>query len=130
MATTAVRGVRGATTAEANTAEAILAAASELVKALVEANGIRPEQVASAMFTTTADLDAEYPARAIRGDGWEHVALLGGQEMAKPSGVARCIRVLIHWNTSLPAMDVRHVYLRGAVALRPDRVDPGRGAPR
>ena len=122
MATT-VRGVRGATTADDNTAAAILTAASELVTALVETNAIRPEDVASAIFTTTPDLDAEYPARAIRGDGWERVALLGCQEMAKATGVPRCIRVLIHWNTAVAEADIRHVYLHGAVALRADRAE-------
>jgi len=118
-----VRGVRGATTADDNTAAAILTAASELVTALVETNGIRPEDIASAIFTTTPDLDAEYPARAIRGDGWERVALLGCQEMAKAAGVPRCIRVLIHWNTSVAEADIRHVYLHGAVDLRADRAE-------
>ena len=119
-----VRGVRGATTADENTREAILAATRELVSQLIEANGIEPDDVASAIFTTTADLNAEYPAVAARTLGWSDVALLCAYEINVPESVPLCIRVLIHWNTAVPATDVQHVYLKGAVKLRPDRVKP------
>ncbi|HHW13797.1 MAG TPA: chorismate mutase [Firmicutes bacterium] len=117
----AVRGIRGATTASGNSAEEILEATEELLEALVEANRLQVEEVASAVFTTTPDLTAEYPAAAARRLGWQDVALLGAVEMAKPGGVERCIRVLLQVNTERPQKDMRHVYLRGAAVLRPDR---------
>jgi chorismate mutase len=116
-----VRGVRGATTAEANTREAILAATYELLRLMIEANGIQPDEVASAIFTTTIDLNADYPALAARALGWHDVALLCMHEMNVPHGLKMCVRILLHWNTEVSAQDVKHVYLRGAVNLRPDR---------
>jgi chorismate mutase len=115
-----IRGVRGAITADADSAEAIWAAARELLAAMIAANDIREDDVASVIFTTTPDLTAAYPARAARDLGWTRTALMGMQEMAVPGSLARCIRVLIHWNTTRGLDDVRHVFLRGAVALRPD----------
>ena len=115
------RGIRGATTAEKNTAEAILAATRELLAIIVEANGLRVEDVASAIFTTTPDLTAAFPARAAREMGWRDVALLDAQEIPVPGSLERCIRVLIHWNTEKSAAEVQHVYLKEAQALRPGR---------
>ena len=116
-----VRGVRGATTAEANTREAILTATNELLQLMIEANQIDPDDVASAIFTTTIDLNADYPALAARALGWHDVALMCMHEMNVPHGVKRCVRILLHWNTEVAAQAVKHVYLRGAVNLRPDR---------
>jgi chorismate mutase len=118
---TKMRGIRGATTAEANTPEAIGAATRELLNALIEANRIEADDVASAIFTTTVDLNAEYPAVAARELGWHDVALMCAHEINVPHGLPRCIRVLIHWNTALRADEVKHVYLKGAMQLRPDR---------
>ncbi|HMQ32303.1 MAG TPA: chorismate mutase [Chloroflexaceae bacterium] len=115
------RGVRGATTCDENTRPAILAATRELLERLIEANGLRAEDLASAIFTTTPDLNAEYPAVAARALGWTDTALLCGHEMAVPGGLQRCIRVLVHWNTERRADEVAHVYIRGAKGLRPDR---------
>lgn len=119
-----IRGIRGATTADENTLEAILAATRELLEALIGANGLQPDDVASAIFTTSPDLNAAYPARAARAFGWRDVALLCAREIDVPHGLEKCIRVLIHWNTTVRAGEVRHVYLRGAVVLRPDRAMP------
>jgi chorismate mutase len=116
-----LRGVRGATTAEANTREAILAATRELLCLMIEANHIQPEDVASAIFTTTIDLNADYPALAARALGWHDVALLCMHEMNVPHGLPQCIRILLHWNTEVLAQDVKHVYIKGAINLRPDR---------
>jgi len=116
-----LRGVRGATTAEANTREAILAATRELLCLMIEANHIQPEDVASAIFTTTIDLNADYPALAARALGWHDVALLCMHEMNVPHGLPQCIRILLHWNTEVSAHDVKHVYLKGAINLRLDR---------
>lgn len=123
MSSMMVRGVRGATTADADTAEAIWSATSELMTALIAANGIDEEATASVIFTTTADLTAAYPAKAARDMGWTQTALMGCQEMEVPGGVERCIRVLLHWNTTKRQDEIQHVFLRGAVVLRPDLAD-------
>lgn len=117
----ACRGVRGATSADANTREAIVTATRELLEALVEANGIDPADIASVFLTATPDLNAEFPAQAARAMGWDDAALLCATEMAVPNATPSLLRVLIHWNTPKTQAEVRHVYLRGAAALRPDR---------
>lgn len=114
------RGVRGATTVEANTAEAIVDAAKELLAAMMKANELDAEYVASAFFTATPDLNAEFPALAAREIGWTDVALLCGHEMNKPGSLPMCLRILLHVNTDKPAREIKHVYLRGARVLRPD----------
>lgn len=116
-----MRGVRGATTAEANTREAILAATSELLRLMIEANRIELDDIASAIFTTTFDLNADYPALAARTLGWHDVALMCMHEMNVPHGLTMCVRILLHWNTVVAPQDVKHVYIKGAVHLRPDR---------
>lgn len=118
---TACRGVRGAITVTENTEEAILAATRELLQVIIKRNEMRPDDVASVYFTTTADLNATYPALAARQIGWHDVALLCGHEMAVPGGLEKCIRVMIHWNTPRSAKEIVHVYLREAQSLRPDR---------
>lgn len=115
-----VRGIRGATTVEANSVEAILEATRELLAAMLKANETDVEYVASAFFTTTIDLNAEFPAVAARDLGWTNVALMCGHEMNKPGGLPMCLRILLHVNTDKPARDIKHIYLRGARVLRPD----------
>ncbi len=115
------RGIRGATTADANTPEAILAATRELLVQIIELNDLDPADVGSAIFTTTPDLNAEFPALAARQLGWHDVALMCGHEMAVPGALPMCIRVLIHWNTPKSQLQINHVYIRGARNLRPDR---------
>src|SRR5215470_12133054 len=117
----AVRGVRGATVVAADRPELVLAATTELLRALVRENQIQVEDVASVIFTVTPDLHSEYPARAARTMGWTDVALLGAIEVAVPGGLERCIRVLLHVNTDKPTQAMRHVYLGKARSLRPDR---------
>jgi chorismate mutase len=114
------RGVRGATTVDADDADAIVNATADLLRAIIEANGIEEEHVASVIFTTTPDLTAAYPARAARVVGWWQTALMGCQEMDVPSGLPKTIRVLIHWNTPKPLSEIIHVYMCGAEKLRPD----------
>ena len=116
-----LRGLRGATTAAANTSEAILEATEELIRALQDANAFDPDDVESAIFTSTPDLTAEYPARAARRLGWDSVPLLGASEVGVPNGVPRCIRLLLHLYTAKPPRELKHIYLRGAAQLRPDR---------
>jgi len=115
------RGVRGAITIRNNEEDEILEATRELLQALVRANDMRVEDIASVYFTTTPDLNATYPAYAARQLGWYEVALMCGHEMAVPNGMARVVRVLIHWNTTRMPNEIAHVYLREAKALRPDR---------
>ncbi len=113
-----LRGVRGATTAVANTRKDILEATSELLAQVVAANDLRPEDVAAAFFTTTADLNATFPALAARLMGWDQVPLMCSHEMNVPGSLQRCIRVLILVNTDKTAGEIRHVYTRGAANLR------------
>lgn len=115
-----VRGVRGATTVSENRRETILAATVELLALMIEANGIRPEDVGSAIFTVTPELDAEFPAFAARQFGWDEVPLLCSREIPVPGALGRCIRILLHWNTDRPQAEVRHVFLHGARVLRPN----------
>ncbi|NPV75881.1 MAG: chorismate mutase [Anaerolineae bacterium] len=116
-----VRGVRGATVANGDTAEEILNASQELLEKMMKANPkMRSEDLASAFFTVTPDLVSTHPARAARLMGWDRVPLLCAQEIPIPGSLPRCIRVLLHWNTSIQQAEVVHVYLREAAALRPD----------
>jgi chorismate mutase len=116
------RGIRGATTAPANSREEMLRATGELLERMVARNGVAVEDIASVMFTVTEDLDAAYPALAARQLGWIDTALICAREIPVPDErVRRCIRVLMLVNTERTAAQMRHVYLREAVALRPDR---------
>ncbi len=119
--TTYCRGVRGATTCEANTPEAILQATRELLLLLIEANDIDSMDLASATFSTTPDLTAEFPAVAARQLGWHDVALMCMHEMNVPKALPQCIRVLLHWNTPKSQAEIKHIYIRGARTLRPER---------
>ena len=115
------RGVRGATTVQSNDREEILSATRQLLALIIRRNGIDCADVASAIFTTTSDLNAEFPALAARQLGWFDVALLCTHEISVPGSLPRCVRVLIHWNTSKSPQEIEHVYLREAARLRPDR---------
>lgn len=116
----ALRGIRGATTASANTAKDILTATAELLSEIVKANAMDTQDLACATFTVTDDLDAAFPARAARLLGWQHVPLLDACEIPVPGSLPRCIRVLLLWNTDAPQAQVKHIYLRQAQVLRPD----------
>ena len=87
---------------------------------MIRRNGIEQVDVASVMFTTTHDINAEFPALAARQLGWLEVPLLCGHEMAVPGSLPMCIRVMIHWNTDVPQNEIQHVYMREAERLRPD----------
>jgi len=115
------RGVRGATTVEANTSEEILRATRQLLALMIRQNGIREDSVASAIFSTTTDLDAEFPALAARQLGWLDVALMCVNELDVPGSLRKCIRVLLHWNTDKRPNEIVHVYIKEAAKLRPDR---------
>ncbi len=116
-----IRGVRGATVAAENTSQAILAATQELLLAMLQANpDLQSEDIASAFFTVSDELDAQYPALAARGIGWRYVPMLCAREIPVPTGVPRVIRVLLHWNTDRSQATINHVYLHEAARLRPD----------
>ena len=114
------RGVRGATTVEHNTREELLKATRQLLALMIRQNEIEHEDVASAIFTTTPDLTAEFPALAARQLGWLDVPLLCTHEISVPGSLARCVRILIHWNTPKTLEEIHHVYIRDAARLRPD----------
>ena len=119
-----LRGIRGATTVPANTRSAILEAAHELLAEMIARNGVEGEDVASAWFTTTADLNAEFPAVVARQNfGWRDAALMCGHEMDVPGALPSCLRILLHVNTRRAQRQIEHVYLRGATVLRPDRAE-------
>lgn len=115
------RGVRGATTVEQDTPEAILQATRELLALMIRLNKIHSEDVVSGIFTTTRDIFSQYPALAARQLGWMDVPLLCGHEMEVPHSLPRCIRILLHWNTNTPQAEIQHVYLNEAQSLRPDK---------
>jgi chorismate mutase len=115
-----IRGVRGATTVSQNDARQIADRTRELIRLLVEANGMLASDIASAIFTVTEDLDAAFPAVAARDlPDWKDVPLSCAREIPVPGSLGHCIRILIHWNTDRPQEEVRHVYLRAARGLRP-----------
>jgi len=114
------RGVRGATTTDGNTREDILTATRQLLALMIRVNGIEQGDVASAVFSLTRDLDAEFPALAARQLGWLDVPLLCTYEVDVPGSLRKCVRILVHWNTETPQQDIHHVYIKDAVKLRPD----------
>jgi chorismate mutase len=112
-----LRALRGAITVEANEAEAILSATTELVSEVMQRNGLSPDDVVSCIFTCTDDLDAEFPAVAARRMGLSAVPLLCAREIDVPGSLPRVIRLMVHCYAEGPA---RHVYLGEAVSLRRD----------
>ncbi len=114
------RGVRGATTITANSREAILTATRQMLALMVRRNSIDTADIASAVFTVTKDINAEFPALAARQLGWLEVPLLCGYEIEVPGSLPMCVRVLVHWNTDKKQDEVQHVYIHDAVRLRPD----------
>jgi len=116
----AVRAIRGAIQVEANDRDAILGGASELVAEVLHRNHVDAADLISIIFTATPDLTAEFPAYAARLMGLTDVPLLCTTEIAVPGSMPRVLRLLAHVESGLARSDVRHVYLRGAAALRTD----------
>jgi tryptophan synthase alpha chain len=116
----ACRGIRGATTVETNTSEDILEATTDLLDAIIRLNDINSEDVVSAIFTTTPEITASFPAMAARELGWTDVPLLCAHEMAVPGALRGVVRILLHINSTRTSSEIRHVYLREAGALRPE----------
>ena len=117
---TSCRGIRGAITVPENTREEILQATDELLRQIIDANDVHEHEVAAMLFTTTVDLNAEFPAVAARAQGWDRVALMCSHEMVVPNSLSKCVRVLILVNTEKTEKELVHVYLRDAKALRAD----------
>jgi chorismate mutase len=118
-----IRGIRGATTVTADQPDLILQATCELLEAILEANfEMKPEDVASVIFTVTDDLASTFPAQGAREMGWGLVPMLCAREIPVPGSLPHVIRVLVHWNTDCKQSGITHVYLREAVKLRPDLV--------
>ena len=118
------RGIRGAITVSANNKKSILAATKKLLLTMAQANKIETEDIGAILFTTTPDLDAEFPAAASRELGWPpNLALLCGHEMSVPDALPRCLRVLMLVNTEMGSDEITHVYLGGAKNLK-DKPSP------
>lgn len=116
-----LRGIRGAVTVERNSSEDILSATGELLAAIISENQLVPEDIASAFFTVTADLNAEFPATAARElMGWTYVPMLCATEIDVPGRLGKCIRIMVHVNTTKSQQELKHIYLRGATVLRRD----------
>lgn len=126
LGVTSVRAIRGATSVTTDDPTAIHDAVAELVSGLAEANALDPDEIVSAIFTSTADLASAFPATAARAAGWGEVPLLSALEVPVPDALPRCIRVLLHVERVWASTSPRHVYLRDAQALRPDWVAPRR----
>lgn len=115
-----VRGIRGAITVTENSAEQIQSATKEMLQVIVKENSLSAEDIISAVFTVTPDLNAAFPASSARAFGWQQVPLLCCTEIPVPGALTRCIRVLLHVNTEKSQQEVHHVYLRNAIQLRED----------
>jgi chorismate mutase len=113
------RGIRGATTVEHNDRDEIVSATTELLQLIVSKNDLQKEDVASAIFSLTGDLDAEFPAIAARMMGWTEVPLMCTREIPVPGSLGKCVRILLHVNTMRNQAEIQHVYIHGAVNLRP-----------
>jgi chorismate mutase len=114
----AIRGIRGATSVSANTKEEIVSATRELLSEIQEKNQLGINDIASIIFTSTDDLNAEFPAAAARELGWNDTPLLCSREINVPGSLPRCIRILLLANIDKPQKEIKHVYLREAVSLR------------
>ncbi|WP_127588371.1 chorismate mutase [Paenibacillus koleovorans] len=118
-----VRGMRGAITVTHNEEREILESTVQLLQEIVNRNEVKPEDIASVFVTVTSDLDAAFPARAIRQmQGWELVPLMCSLEIPVPGGLPKCIRLMVLVNTEKGQSDIHHIYLNDAMKLRPDLV--------
>jgi chorismate mutase len=116
----AVRAVRGATQVDADDRDQVLGATTELLAEVLHRNGLSSDDLISVVFTATPDLHSEFPAYAARQMGITDVPLLCAAEIDVPGAMPRVLRLLAHVDTDRPRAELRHVYLRGAAALRTD----------
>jgi chorismate mutase len=116
-----MRGIRGATTVRQNEVAEIHQATLELLETILQENDVKSEEIASCFVTVTHDLNATFPARALRDkEGWDLVPLMCALEIPVPGSLPQCIRLLLHVNTAKSQEEIRHVYLGASAALRPD----------
>lgn len=115
-----VRGIRGAVTIDADTSAEVLSASEELLKAMLEKNGVPPEEICAVFFTVTPDITSEFPAKSARNLGLVSTPLMCMTEIPVRDAIKKCIRILIQFNTNKPQSEIKHVYLRDARVLRPD----------
>ena len=116
-----IRGVRGATTINKNEEKEIIAATERLLRKMIEENNIKPDAVTSVFISVTTDITAAFPAKALRLiDGWTYVPVMCMTEIPVPSTLEKCIRIMMHVNTNVRQDKVNHIYLGGAISLRPD----------
>jgi chorismate mutase len=119
-----IHGIRGAIQASENSVAAIKSATQSLLRAMMDDNGLTVDDIISAFFTMTIDLNADYPAAAARAMGWTAVPLLDAQELEVPGGLPRVIRVLLHVRSTRVRDQIQHIYIGAAEALRPDLHNP------
>ncbi|MBM7094649.1 MULTISPECIES: chorismate mutase [Alteribacter] len=118
-----IRGIRGAATVEDNAAEEILSATKSLISEIIEKNKVHPEEISHIWITVSPDLNATFPARALRDlEGFDRVPVMCAQEIPVDGALERCIRMMVTAETSLSQAAVQHVYSGEAVRLRPDLV--------
>ncbi|MBP1763459.1 MAG: chorismate mutase [Firmicutes bacterium] len=115
-----VRGIRGAITVEKNEKAEIIAATQELLRTMIQENKVVAEDIAAIIFSSTPDINSAFPAASARGIGLSEVPVFGTQEIDNPDGLPRCVRVLMLVNTDIALQEIKHVYLRAAITLRPD----------
>lgn len=116
-----VLAIRGANTVESNDANSINKATLEMLKLIIEKNNLTNDDIVSAIFTMTPDLNAEFPAKIARIElGWDDIPMICTQEIAVPGSLTFCIRLLLTVNANLQKKDVKHIYLGRSSALRPD----------
>ncbi|MDC3415374.1 chorismate mutase [Aquibacillus salsiterrae] len=116
-----IRGIRGATTVEKNDETEIVQNTRQLVEEIVEQNNVKPEDIASVLISVTSDLNAGFPAKALRLiEGWTYVPVMCMKEIEVPGSLAKCIRVMMTVNTTINQQDITHVYQKNATVLRPD----------
>jgi chorismate mutase len=116
-----IRGIRGATTVTENREDEIIEATEILLREIIEQNKIEANMVASIFISVTEDITAAFPAKAIRLiDDWTFVPVMCMKEIPVPSGLPKCIRIMMHVNTKVPQEEINHIYLGNATTLRPD----------
>ncbi len=118
-----VRAVRGATTVDEDSPEAITERVVALLRQILDRNGLAEDDIISILFTATEDVVSTFPATAARSMGLGAVPLICARELAVSGAVKRCIRVMLHVTTERPRSDIHHVYLEGAQGLRDDLPD-------
>ncbi|KAB7708911.1 chorismate mutase [Bacillus aerolatus] len=116
-----IRGIRGAITVTENTEKEMIDSTDRLIREMVQQNDIQPEDVCSVFISVTDDINAAFPAKALRRlEGWEYVPVMCMNEISVPGSLRQCIRVMMHVNTKVSQQEIHHIYLEEAVRLRPD----------